>query len=272
MRLVSFDGGFGRIEDDLVIPMGPDILAFLDGAPAVEGAPVPVADLRFQAPVPRPGKVICIGLNYVDHITETGAPAPSEPPVFGKYANSVIGTGMPIVIPAATSKVDYEVELVAVIGRRTRLVAPAGALGSVAGFMCGNDVSARDLQTSNLQWTRGKAIDTFMPCGPWLVTSDEVPDPQSLRLWCEVNGERLQDSSTARMIWSVAELVSILSQTMSVEPGDLISTGTPPGVGSARSPERYLQPGDEVVVSIERLGTLRNPVVAEAATGSRVAA
>jgi 2-keto-4-pentenoate hydratase/2-oxohepta-3-ene-1,7-dioic acid hydratase in catechol pathway len=272
MRLVSFAGGFGRVEGDMVVPMGDDILAYLGGSAAIDGAPLAAAGLRFRAPVPRPGKVIGIGLNYVDHITETGAPAPSEPPVFGKYANSIIGSGEAIVIPAVTKKADYEVELVAVIGRRTRLVTPESALAHVAGYMCGNDVSARDLQTSNAQWTRGKAIDTFMPCGPWLVTADEVGDPQSLRLWCEVSGERLQDSNTSRMIWSVAELVSILSQTMTLEPGDLITTGTPPGVGSARTPERYLRPGDEVVISIDRLGILRNPVVGESADGSPIAA
>lgn len=267
MRLVSFDGGFGRIEGDLLVPMGQDILAYLDGAPAQDGPAITPGDVRLRAPVPRPGKIVCIGLNYIDHITETGAQAPAEPPVFAKFANSVIGDGEPIVIPAATSKADYEVELIAVMGKRAKHVTPDAALAHVAGYMCGNDVSARDLQTSNAQWTRGKAIDTFLPCGPWLVTADEVGDPQALRLWCDVSGERLQDSSTSRMIWPVAELVSILSRTMTLEPGDLIVTGTPPGVGSARTPERYLRPGDEVAVSIEGLGTLRNPVVAETAVG-----
>jgi 2-keto-4-pentenoate hydratase/2-oxohepta-3-ene-1,7-dioic acid hydratase in catechol pathway len=272
MRLVSFDGGFGRLERDLVVPMGADILAYLDGAPVIDGAAVPLTQVRLCAPVPRPGKIVCIGLNYMDHVEETGTEVPSEPAVFAKFANSVIGDGQPIVIPPATNQVDYEVELIAVIGRRARNVMATDALAHVAGYMCGNDVSARDLQTSNAQWTRGKAVDTFLPCGPWLVTADEVEDPQALRLWCEVDGERLQDSNTSRMIWSVAQLVSFLSQTMTLEPGDLISTGTPPGVGQARTPVRFLRPGEEVVVSVERLGALRNPVVAEGALGSVVAA
>lgn len=265
MRLVSFDGGFGRVEGDLLVPMGDDILAYLDGAPAADRLAVPLAQVHLRAPVPRPGKIVCIGLNYMDHVEETGTEVPSEPAVFAKFANSVIGDGVPIVIPPATSQVDYEVELVAVIGRRTRNVTAEEAPAHVAGYMCGNDVSARDLQTSNAQWTRGKAIDTFLPCGPWLVTADEVGDPQTLQLWCEVNGERLQDSNTSRMIWSVAQLVSFVSQTMTLEPGDLISTGTPPGVGQARTPVRFLHAGDEVVVSVDRVGSLRNPVIAEGA-------
>lgn len=265
MRLVSYEGGFGRLVGEQIIPMGSEILEFLGGRPAQDGVPIPLDGVRMRAPVPRPGKIVGIGLNYVDHITETGSQAPSEPPVFAKFANSVIGPGEPIVIPVVTSKADYEVELVVVIGRKAKHVSAAAALGYVAGYMCGNDVSARDLQTSNAQWTRGKAIDTFLPCGPWLVTGDEVGDPQSLWLRCEINGERLQDSNTSRMLWSVAELISILTQTMTLESGDLILTGTPPGVGSARTPNRFLQPGDEVVVSLERLGELRNPVVAESA-------
>lgn len=264
MRLVSFAQGFGRVEGDTVIRMGSDILAYLSGVETAKDGPVhPLADLPLLAPVPRPGKIVCIGLNYWDHVRETGSTAPTEPPIFAKFANSVIGPGQAIVIPHLTAQADYEAELVVVIGSRTKAVPAGRALDHVAGYACGNDVSARDLQTSNQQWTRGKAIDTFFPVGPWLVTADEVPDPQVLSISCDVSGERLQASNTSEMIWSVAELVSILSQTMTLEPGDLISTGTPPGVGAAQRPPRFLRDGDVVTVSIDRIGALSNPVRAD---------
>ncbi len=260
MRLVSFEGGFGRVEDDTVIPMGPDLVAYLSTGEAADGAPVALAGLRLLAPVPRPGKVIGIGLNYRDHAAESGQPIPQAPILFPKFANSVIGPAEPIVIPPETEQPDYEAELGVVVGRTAHRVSEADALSYVAGYTCVNDVSARDLQFETSQWMLGKAIDTFLPCGPWLATADEIPDPQALAIRLMLNGEELQSSSTAQMVFGVAELVASLSRTMTLEPGDLIATGTPPGVGFARTPPVWLRDGDEVSVEIEGIGTLTNPV------------
>ncbi|GAA3169201.1 fumarylacetoacetate hydrolase family protein [Blastococcus jejuensis] len=257
MRLVSYDGGFGRIDGDAVVPMGTDLVAWLAGTEtATDGDPVPLDRLTLTAPVPRPGKILCIGLNYRDHAAETGKPLPTVPMLFAKFANSVVGDGATVAIPAATQEVDWEAELGVVIGRPARDVDSADALDHVAGYTCTNDLSARDLQRATTQFTLGKAIDGFLPMGPWLVTADEVPDPQALAISCEVNGRTVQKSSTREMVFGVAELVSFLSRTMTLEPGDIIVTGTPPGVGVARTPQWFLQPGDEVVVEIERLGRL----------------
>jgi 2-keto-4-pentenoate hydratase/2-oxohepta-3-ene-1,7-dioic acid hydratase in catechol pathway len=260
VRLASFDGGFGRVEDDHVVPMGPDLVAYLATGEASDGAEVPLADLRLRAPVPRPGKVICAGLNYRDHAIESGLAIPEVPVLFPKFANSVIGPGEAIVLPPETSEPDYEAELGVVIGRTAGRVDVADALSFVAGYTCMNDVSARDLQNRTSQWMLGKAIDTFLPCGPWLVTADEIPDPQSLgiRLW--LNGAELQSSTTAEMVFGVAELVAFVSRTCTLEPGDLIATGTPPGVGFARTPPVWLADGDVVEVEIDGIGTLANPV------------
>ena len=187
--------------------------------------------MRLRAPVPKPGKIVAIGLNYRDHAAESGQPIPEEPILFAKFANSVIGPGEAIQIPRATDRADYEAELGVVIGRTAREVARDDALSVVAGYTCVNDVSARDLQLRVSQWTRGKAIDTFLPMGPWLVTPDEIPDPGHLAIRCVLNGDVMQDSNTDQMIFGVAELVSFISQTITLEPGDVIATGTPPGVG-----------------------------------------
>jgi 2,4-diketo-3-deoxy-L-fuconate hydrolase len=259
MKLVSYVGGFGRLEDDLsgkVVPMGDDLVAFLAGAPAVEGAPVAHADLQPLAPVPTPGKIICIGLNYRDHALETGKPIPTEPIMFAKFANSVVPDGAHVAIPELTDETDWEAELGVVIGKTASRVSPEQALDHVAGYLCMNDLSARDLQRSGGQWTRGKAIDGFLPMGPMLVTADEVPDPQNLSIRCTVNGDVVQDSSTAQMVFGVAELISIISQTLTLEPGDCIATGTPPGVGMAMTPPRFLGESDVVTVEIEGLGVL----------------
>lgn len=264
MRLVSFDGGFGRVEGDSVIPMGSDLVAYLRGERPEAGPPRPLASVRLAAPVSRPEKIICVGLNYRDHAAESGQPVPEEPVLFSKFCNSLIGPGAPIRLPsAAPMLVDYEAELAFVIGRTARRVSTSTALEYVAGYTCANDVSARDLQTRGGQWLHGKAVDTFLPLGPWLVTSDEIVDPQKLRIRCSINGEVLQDSSTKEMVFGVAELVSFISQTITLSPGDVISTGTPPGVGAARKPPRYLKAGDNVTVSIEGIGDLTNPVEAE---------
>ena len=256
MQLVSFAGGFGRLDDGKVIPMGHDIVEYLTGSEqARDGQPRHPDELRLTAPIPRPGKIICIGLNYRDHAAETGKPIPTEPVLFAKFANSVVGDGAVVPIPEVTAEADWEAELGVVIGSTARQVARDRALDCVAGYTCMNDLSARDLQRSGGQWTRGKAIDHFLPMGPALVTADEVGDPQSLAVVCTLNGEVMQQSNTREMIFDVAELVSIISQTITLEPGDCIATGTPPGVGMAKTPPRFLQPGDELVVRIEKLGT-----------------
>jgi 2-keto-4-pentenoate hydratase/2-oxohepta-3-ene-1,7-dioic acid hydratase in catechol pathway len=206
------------------------------------------------------GKIICAGMNYRDHAEEAGLDVPERPVLFAKWPNALVGPGDPIVIPSFTNEVDYEAELGVVIGRRTRDVEPEEALGAVAGFTCVNDVSARDLQFQDGQWTRAKSFDTFCPVGPRLVPAAEIPDPQALRIRCLVNGEALQDSSTAHMVFSVAELVAYASRGMTLEPGDLIATGTPAGVGFTREPPVFLRPGDEVTVEIEGIGALTNPV------------
>jgi len=230
-----------------------------DGAPLVFNR----ADVTFRAPILRPGKIICLGLNYADHAAEGGSEPPKAPLLFGKFANAIIGAGEPIVLPKATQKLDYEAELAVVIGRRAKLVALDHALDYVAGYMNLHDVSARDLQGETSQFFRGKSGDTFAPCGPYLVTSDDVPDPHALRIRSYVNGELRQDSNTRQLIFDVPFLVHHISKTITLEPGDIISTGTPSGVGTHRHPPSYLKPGDVVRIEVEGLGVLENPIVAE---------
>jgi len=213
-------------------------------------------------PIDRPQKIICIGLNYRDHAEEQGVALPERPLLFAKWPNTLIGPGQPIVIPPITHQVDYEAELGVVIGRRLRAVSAENALEAVAGYVCLNDVSARDLQFADKQWVRGKSLDTFCPVGPRLVPASEVPDPQALSIRAILNGQVMQDSSTANMVFGVAELIAFISQAITLEPGDLIATGTPAGVGVFRDPPVLLKPGDEVTIEIERLGALTNPVVA----------
>jgi 2-keto-4-pentenoate hydratase/2-oxohepta-3-ene-1,7-dioic acid hydratase in catechol pathway len=216
-------------------------------------------DVEMLAPVPRPGKVIAIGRNYADHATEQGLEPPPAPLIFAKWPSAVVGHGADIRWdPALTAKVDYEAELGVVIGRRASRVSRAEALDFVLGYTCINDVSARDLQFGDGQWTRGKSLDTFCPIGPWLVTADEIPDPQALAISATVNGERLQDASTADMFYDVAEIISYCSTSFTLEPGDVIATGTPGGVGVFRDPPRFLGDGDRVTIEIERIGRLEN--------------
>ena len=244
--------------------MGTDIIAYLAGTAAgADEAPVALSELNLLAPVPNPGKIICVGLNYHDHAMESGAPLPSEPVLFAKFANSLIGPGADIVVPAVCKTVDYEAELGIVIGRPACRVSTDDALAYVGGYLCLNDVSDRDLQARGGQWTHGKAIDTFLPAGPWLSTRDEIDDPQDLRIQCRVNGEVRQSSSTTKMIFTVAEIVSFISDVTTLMPGDIIATGTPNGVGLGFDPPRYLSPGDEITVEIDGLGELCNTVRAE---------
>jgi len=213
-------------------------------------------------PIPRPGKIVCVGLNYRDHAEEQGVDLPKAPLFFAKYTTAMIGPGEPIVIPPAVTQCDYEAELGVVIGSTVRGVSRENALEVVAGYICANDVSARDLQFADGQWTRGKSPDTFCPVGPRLVPAAEVADPHALRIRAIVNGEVLQDSTTANLIFGIDEIISYASQTSTLEAGDLILTGTPAGVGVFRDPKRLLQPGDTVTIEIEGLGELTNPIVA----------
>lgn len=213
------------------------------------------------APLPDPGKIVAIGLNYVDHITEATMTQPTEPLVFAKFPSSVIGPGEAIEFDRGlTDGVDFEAELGVVIGRRARHVRAEDALDFVFGYTCLNDVSARDLQFADGQWVRSKSLDTFCPIGPWIVTADEVPDPQNLAISCTVSGVELQSASTADMIFGVVDLIALLSRSFTLNPGDIVATGTPPGVGWFRTPRRTLRDGDEVVVAIEGIGELRSPV------------
>ena len=212
-------------------------------------------------PIERPGKIVCVGLNYRDHAEEQGVELPAAPLLFAKWPNALIGPGDPIVIPPAVTKCDYEAELGVVLGTRVSRVSKENALEAVRGYVCANDVSARDLQFGDGQWTRGKSVDTFCPVGP-LVPAADIPDPHDLRIRAIVSGEVLQDSTTANLIFGVDDIISYAAQTLTFEPGDLILTGTPAGVGVFRDPQRLLRPGDEVTIEIERVGSLTNPVVA----------
>ncbi len=247
-----------------LLAMGPEGLARAAEALA-RGQAMPLESARLLPPVPNPQKVICVGLNYADHAKEGGMPVPSEPVIFAKFPTAVAADGQPIVLPRLSREVDYEAELVIVIGRGGRAIPAEQADAHIAAYCCGNDVSARDwqLRKPGGQWLLGKSFDTFAPFGPALVTADEVPDPHSLRIQLRLNGQVMQDSNTAQLIFSCQKLVSYVSGVCSLAPGDLIFTGTPSGVGFARKPPVFLRPGDVVEVEIERLGVLRNPVVAE---------
>lgn len=247
-----------------LLAQGPEGLARA-GHALRRGGAVSLSELKLLPPVPRPEKVICVGLNYADHARETGAAIPGEPVIFTKFVSAVSCHGAPIVLPSVSTEVDYEAELVLVIGRGGRHLAPDQARSHVAAYCCGNDVSARDwqLRKPGGQWLLGKSFDTFAPFGPALVTADEIADPNNLRIQLRLNGEVKQDSSTAQFIFKVDELVSYVSKVCTLVPGDVIFTGTPPGVGMARKPPLFLRPGDTVEVEIETLGVLRNPVVAE---------
>jgi 2-keto-4-pentenoate hydratase/2-oxohepta-3-ene-1,7-dioic acid hydratase in catechol pathway len=224
----------------------------------------PRDDVKLLAPIPRPPKVICIGLNYRDHAAETKLAIPEVPTVFAKFPTAVIGHGHPIVLPKNSAKPDYEAEFVVVIGKGGRHIPEDRWREHVFGYTMMNDVSARDYQMATTQWTMGKTFDTFAPLGPAIVTTDEIPDPQTLAISMTVSGEVLQQSNTSEMIFPVSRLIAFLSSVFTLEPGDVIATGTPSGVGFVRKPPRWLKPGDETVVRVDGLGALANPVVAEA--------
>lgn len=217
---------------------------------------------KLLAPLPRPGKIICVGRNYPEHARERGSEIPTQPIFFLKSNNTICGPGDPIVIPPTSQQVDYEAEFVVVIGKGGKNIPEDQACEHVAGYTIMNDVSARDMQSADKQWFRGKSCDTFAPIGPWIVTKDEIPDPHSLRISLTLNGQTMQDSNTGNMIFKILYLISYLSRSMTLEPGDIISTGTPEGVGASRTPPVFLKPGDSVSVTVEKIGTLTNPVAA----------
>lgn len=250
-----------------------DIIAFLEGGdatlaqakkvlaatPAASG--IALESVKLAAPIPRPGKILCIGLNYRDHAAESGMALPEFPTVFTKYNNTVIGTGEPIVIPSITTKPDWEVELGVVIGKRAKNVSESDALNYVAGYVPYHDVSARDYQTRTSQWTMGKTFDTFGPMGPALTTADEIADPHNLNVQLSIDGKIMQKSNTSNLYFTINQLIADITAVMTLEPGDLIATGTPGGVGQSRNPPRFLQDGEVVRIEIEKLGVLENPVV-----------
>jgi 2-keto-4-pentenoate hydratase/2-oxohepta-3-ene-1,7-dioic acid hydratase in catechol pathway len=247
-----------------LLETGPEHLRAAAQAAGLSRAVAYRADqVRLLAPVPDPRKIVCLGLNYRDHAAESGAAVPREPILFSKYATALVGPGEAVVLPPVSREVDYEAELVLVVGRRGRNLRAAEAAAYVAGYTVGNDVSARDwqLQKDGKQWMVGKTFDTFAPTGPHLVTADEVPEPQRLPIRLRLNGRVMQDSNTEQMIFGVGETLAYLSQVFTLEPGDLIFTGTPPGVGFARKPPVFLKGGDVVEVEVGGLGVLRNPVV-----------
>jgi 2-keto-4-pentenoate hydratase/2-oxohepta-3-ene-1,7-dioic acid hydratase in catechol pathway len=280
MRLVTFSHGGdprpGLIVGDVVADLSKlgykNLIAFLeDGERAISAAGKLAAspgdaqqrtDVKLHAPLLFPPKFICIGLNYRDHALESGMEIPTTPTVFTKYHNAVIGTGEAIQIPPVSQKVDYEVELAFVIGKKGKNIPAAKWEEHVFGYTIVHDVSARDYQMATSQWTIGKTFDTFGPMGPELVSRDEVPDPHNLRISFELNGKVLQDSNTEQLVFRIPDLIEYLSKVMTLVPGDIVSTGTPPGVGFARKPPIFMKAGDEAVCRVEKLGELRNPCVA----------
>ena len=227
---------------------------------------VPSRDAYWFAPVPRPGKIVCVGLNYRDHAAESGLAVPKTPVIFSKFASCVIAPGEPVVIPPSSDKVDYEAELAVVIGRRASHVTADHAYDYVLGYTAFNDVTARDFQFGDGQWQRGKSCDTFAPMGQTIVTTDEIPDPHTLRISLTVNGIVMQDSNTSQLIFRVPELIAFITDSITLEPGDVIATGTPAGVGFARKPPVFLKPGDRMEVNIAGIGGLGNPVIASPAS------
>jgi 5-carboxymethyl-2-hydroxymuconate isomerase len=266
MRWVRFDAGrgprLGRLDGDLVLPVAAgriqDVIA--GRGTNADGSKLPLAEVRLLAPV-TPGKILAVGQNYLDHIREQGIEPPGMPLLFAKFPTSVIGPAEEIRWTAGlTEQVDYEAELAVVIGRQATRVTVETAMEHVFGYTGANDVSARDLQFADGQWTRGKGLDRFLPLGPVIVEADEMPDPGDVTVRCRVNGELVQDASTKEMVFSVAEIIAFASEAITLEPGDVLLTGTPKGVGYFREPQLFLVPGDTVDVEIGDFGVLSNPV------------
>lgn len=285
MRFVTFRNSKGApeagvVSNDHVIGLAgagyPDILQVLGGGDAAlqavkawglnpdQASVYPLVSAKLMAPVPKPPKLICVGLNYRDHAIESNMAIPERPTIFSKFSNCVISPGDTIVLPKASTQPDYEAELAFVVGKGGRHISADKWQEHVFGYTNLNDVSARDFQLATSQWLMGKTFDTFAPMGPYLVTADEIADPHDLDIKITVSGEVLQSSNTKHLIFRIPELIAYLSSVFTLEPGDVVSTGTPAGVGFARKPPRYLRDGDECVVEVQGLGQLRNPVVLEA--------
>lgn len=279
MKLITFvrPGGLpepGVVNGEQVIPLAgagfSSVVSIIAGGAealkrvaAVTGPAIPLNSVKLTSPIPRPPKIICIGLNYRDHAIESNMAIPSTPTVFCKFATSVIGPGDTIVLPKASTQPDYEAEFAVVIGKGGRHIAAADWKDHVFGYLNLHDVSARDIQLATSQWVMGKTFDTFCPMGPYLVTADEIADPHNLDISLTLNGQVLQNSNTRELIFQIPELIRHLSSVFTLEPGDVISTGTPAGVGFARKPPIYLKKGDHVVVKVQGLGELANPVTVE---------
>jgi 2-keto-4-pentenoate hydratase/2-oxohepta-3-ene-1,7-dioic acid hydratase in catechol pathway len=271
MRLVTFQPAGAPPQAGMVMPdgritgLGVDILSMIAAGPpsSVAGPSYNLADVKLLAPVPRPPKFICVGLNYRDHARESGMEIPTVPTIFNKFTNVVIGPSAPIVLPKISTRPDYEAELAFVIGDGGRRIPASDAFHHVFGYTIVNDVSARDYQMATSQWLMGKTFDTFAPMGPWIVTRDEISDPHSLDISLEIAGEVLQHSNTRELVFGIPALIEYISSVVTLEPGDVVATGTPAGVGFARKPPRYLRAGDEVVIRIQSIGELRNPVIGE---------
>jgi 2-keto-4-pentenoate hydratase/2-oxohepta-3-ene-1,7-dioic acid hydratase in catechol pathway len=242
------------------------VQTFVAGAP--QEAASNLSEVTVLAPIPRPNKLICVGLNYRDHAIESKMEIPSVPTIFNKFATAVIGPGADIVIPKNSTKPDYEAEFAFVIGKGGRHIPADRWSEHVFGYTIVNDVSARDFQMATTQWLMGKTFDTFAPMGPWIVTADEIEDPHELGIKMTIGGEVLQNSNTRELIFRIPDLIAYLSSVFTLQPGDIVSTGTPSGVGFSHKPPRWLRPGDECVVWVEGIGELRNPVVAEQAATS----
>jgi 2-keto-4-pentenoate hydratase/2-oxohepta-3-ene-1,7-dioic acid hydratase in catechol pathway len=284
MRFVTFEAAGqahpGVINDDTVVDLSSagftTLLQLIESgaegrskaeqfaATAPAGSTTPLSRVQLLAPIPKPPKLICVGLNYLDHAKETGAEIPKVPTIFNKFATAVIGPGANIVLPRVSKAPDFEAEFAFVIGRGGRHIDAEDWQSHVFGYTIVNDVSARDYQRATTQWLMGKTFDTFAPMGPWIVTADEIANPHELDIELEIDGETMQDSNTRELIFKVPDLIAFLSSVFTLEPGDIISTGTPSGVGFARKPPRYLRPGEQVTVKVQKIGELRNPVVAEA--------
>jgi 2-keto-4-pentenoate hydratase/2-oxohepta-3-ene-1,7-dioic acid hydratase in catechol pathway len=281
MRFVTFQQGARRFAgvamNDHVVNLEaagfPDVLSLLQGGSEalarvgafIQRAPgIPLVSVKLCAPIPKPVRILCMGLNYRDHAKEANLEIPKYPVIFAKYDNTVIGPGDNIILPKNSRKPDYEAEFGFVIGKRGRHIKAEAWRESVFGYMNCNDVSARDFQTAVSQWTMGKNFDTFAPMGPYLVSADEIEDPHNLDISLMLNGEEMQHSNTRELIFKIPETIEFLSSVMTLEPGDIVMTGTPAGVGFSRRPPRWLRPGDEVVVHVDGLGELRNTCVAEA--------
>ena len=261
-RVVSIAGaGFADLLS--VIQGGSFARAVVDAHLKQGHSGVPLKDVKLHAPLPNPPKLFMVGLNYRDHAIESGMAIPTVPAVFSKFNSSIIGPGDAIVLPQASTQPDYECEFAFIIGKRGKHIAKENWRDYIFGYTAINDVSARDLQLATSQWLLGKTCDTFCPMGPWIVTADEIADPHNLQIKTTINGEVLQSSNTKELIFNIPELLDYMSRALTLEPGDTVSTGTPPGVGFARKPPRYLRHGDDCVITVEGIGDLRNPVVRE---------